>query len=92
MTVRPEAERDITDAADWYETRKTGLGADFLRAVIGVLDSIERQPRSHPFVRGRVRRALLPRFPYGVFYCEQDDDVIVLACLHARRNPRRWPR
>jgi plasmid stabilization system protein ParE len=91
VVIRPEAERDINLAADWYEERKPGLGGEFIGAVVVVLDNIEQHPRSHPIVRGRVRRALLLRFPYGVFYAEENGVVVVLACLHARRSPRRWP-
>ena len=38
-----------------------------------------------------VRRTLLPRFPYGVFYTVKNDLVHVLAVIHNARNPRRWP-
>ena len=91
VVIRPDAEQEINHAADWYEERKPGLGGEFIGAVIAVLDNIERHPRSQPIVRGRVRRALLPRFPYGVFYAEENSVIVILACLHARRSPRRWP-
>jgi len=38
-----------------------------------------------------VRRTLLPRFPYGVFYTVKNDLVYVLAVIHHARQPRRWP-
>jgi toxin ParE1/3/4 len=46
----------------------------------------------HPEVRPGVRRALLRRFPYGVFFAAGDVAITVLAVLHHRRSPRRWPR
>jgi len=47
-------------------------------------------PERYPLVRGTVRRALLRRFPYAVFFVATADFVSVLACMHARRDPRRW--
>jgi len=37
-----------------------------------------------------VRRKLLRRFPYGVFFVLQDDEVIVIAIMHTRRQPNEW--
>jgi toxin ParE1/3/4 len=43
-------------------------------------------------VRPRIRRALLKRFPYGVFYTEFPDRIQVIAIIHSRKHPARWPR
>jgi plasmid stabilization system protein ParE len=45
-----------------------------------------------PQVYGETRRALLERFPYGIYFISAilNDEVIVLAVLHGRRHPRRW--
>lgn len=88
--VRPDAEVDITDAALWYETQSQGLGSDFLRSVDACLADVARAPRRFPVIRRNMRRALLRRFPYGVFFIESDDAVEVVACLHVRRDPQHW--
>ena len=49
-------------------------------------------PESLPVVRPRIRRVLLRRFPYGIFYVVQPSVVLVLAVIHARRAPETWPR
>lgn len=51
---------------------------------------IARAPRRFPVIRRNMRRALLRRFPYGVFFVEAVDAVQVVACLHARRDPHEW--
>jgi plasmid stabilization system protein ParE len=90
LVVRDAAEADITEAARWYEQRSPGLGTEFLRAVDVTLTEIVRMPKRYPVVRGEARRALLRRFPYAVFFVASPDLVSVLACMHARRDPRRW--
>ena len=90
LVVREAAEADITEAARWYEQRSPGLGSEFLRAIDVALAEIARMPERYPVVHGRARRALLRRFPYAVFFVPRPDLVSVIACLHARRDPRHW--
>jgi len=90
LVVRPAAEADIVAAALWYESRATGLGADFLRAVDVALAEIQRMPERFPVVQVQCRRALLRRFPYGIYFVASAELISVVACMHARRDPRRW--
>lgn len=90
LLVRAAAEADILEAARWYEQRSPGLGGEFLRAVDVALAEIARGPERYPLVHGEARRALLRHFPYGVFFVATPEFVSVVACVHARRDPRRW--
>lgn len=90
LVIRAAAEADVLDAALWYEQRSPGLGAEFLRALDATLSDIATMPERYPLVRGKARRALLRRFPYGVYFVVTPDLVGVIACMHARRDPRRW--
>jgi toxin ParE1/3/4 len=90
LEIRKPAQTDIADAARWYEQRDKGLGTEFLRALDACFSSIQRSPQSHALVHPRVRRALLRRFPYGVFYVVEEQRVSVIACLHVRRRPGEW--
>ena|SRR5438128_191142 len=88
VSISPEAEYDISEGYHWYEERSRGLGTDFLRAVDACLASIQRNPFAHPVVFKEVHRALLRRFPFGIFYAIARDTVTVLACFHAKRDPQ----
>lgn len=90
VTIRPEAEADLADAFGWYEGCREGLGSEFLLSVEAALDSIQRFPQSYPVVHKQIRRALLRRFPYGVFYLAEDQAIVVLAAFHASHDPVRW--
>lgn len=90
LIVRPEAESDLSEAYAWYEDRLTGLGSDFLLCVDAVMHSILRNPEMYALVYKDVRRALVRRFPYGVFYVVGESQLTVLAVFHAKRNPKSW--
>ena len=90
LVVRPAAEADIAAAALWYEARASGLGAEFLRLVDVALAEVQRMPERFPVVHAQCRRALLRRFPYGIYFVPTAELISVVACMHARRDPRRW--
>jgi plasmid stabilization system protein ParE len=90
LILRPEAEAELAEAVDWYETRGKGLGADFMRAVDATMATIHRSPDQYQIIRGQVRRAVLRRFPYSLIYVASEHEVIVPACFHGRRDPQRW--
>lgn len=90
VLLRPEAEADIGEAYQWYEEQTEGLGEEFLRAVDACLVAVQRIPTAYSPIHKHVRRALVRKFPYGVFYFIEVDRIIVLACFHVRRNPKQW--
>lgn len=74
----------------WYDERGAGLGKEFLREVDASLLSIQRNPELYPLIHNQIRRAMLRRFPYGIFYYLRDERIVVLACFHGRRDPKSW--
>jgi plasmid stabilization system protein ParE len=90
--VRPAAEADIEEAALWYELRAFGLGADFLRAVDVCFEQIRRSPAGFQQVYKSVRRARIRRFPYVAYFVSTATGIQVVACMHAKRDPRVWQR
>src|ERR671938_1467293 len=92
VIVRPAAEREIQEAFDWYEEKSEGLGLEFLRAADACLAGIKRNPIASPAMYQDIRRALLRKFPYALFYMVKEERIIVLACFHAKRDPIDWMR
>ncbi len=68
LIVAEAAAADVAEAAAWYDERQPGFGEVFLAAVDVLLDQIVEHPLRHRVAHASLRRALLPRFPYGVFY------------------------
>ena len=91
LIIRHEADADIVEAAAWYEAQSYGLGAEFFQAVDVCIANAVRAPQRYARVQGigegDLRRALVSRFPYAVYFYFDDEDVMVIACLHLRRDP-----
>ena len=92
VRFRPEAVSELGEAVDWYEARSPGLGGEFLRSLDAALASVERDPFSHAIVHATARRVLLRRFPYSLIYEISHDEILIVACIHGRRDPQRWQR
>jgi len=90
ILLRPEAEQDLSDAAVWYEEQRQGLGREFIDAVLAVFSTLAKTPRLYPVVHRRTRRAIMRRFPFGIFYREEKTMLVVIAVMHGSRNPRQW--
>ena len=94
LVVRPSAELDIRDAADWYEDEEVGLGGQFLDELRHILRRISELPSQFPDVGRGARRALLKRFPYAIYFLlrgEGDERaVVILAVLSTSSRTSRW--
>ncbi len=90
VIIRPEAESDIKDAYQWYEAQRKGLGESFLLCIEEALSRASRNPDIYSIVHKNVRRVLIHRFPFGLFFIESEKSISILAVLHARRNPKMW--
>ncbi len=90
--ITPEAELDLEEAYNWYESQNIGLGSEFIRVIDASLSNIQRNPLSYPTIYQKIRRKLIRKFPYGLFYLVENEMIIILACFHIKRNPKQWKR
>ena len=92
LVSRPDADADVEAAFDWYEGELSGLGQQFLDELLLTYERIAAGPLRYQLVAGEVRRSLLRRFPYAVYFIVEAEAVVVLAVLHASRDPAEWQR
>lgn len=89
VVYRLVAGRDIAEARRWYDAKRVGLGREFRQAVRVVESLIKSHPDAFPKVHGEIRRVLVTRFPYAVYYQRLESDTVeIIACLHTRRGPK----
>jgi plasmid stabilization system protein ParE len=84
------ARAELTGAQDWYEGEVPGLGRRFRGAIDSLVARMCANPRQFPVIFKNVRRALLRRFPYSLLFVVEGEELTVIACFHASRDPARW--
>jgi plasmid stabilization system protein ParE len=90
LELRLEARAEFLDAVRYYESQRAGLGARFKAEVDRTLTRIATAPQQFAQVEPGYRRAVVHNFPYGVFFMGMEEEIVILAILHSRRNPEVW--
>lgn len=70
---KPAAEVEVAAVFRDYEGERDGLGVDFLDELLRIEGHLSLDPALYQKVGGDVRRAVLRRFPYGLFYAKSLD-------------------
>ena len=87
LEIIPLAQSDIAAAAKYYGQQLQGLGDEFLAEVDATMARITRDPLQFEQVRPGIRRCLLERFPYSIYY--RLPDALTLRIIIVRHHNRR---
>ena len=90
LVVEPEVEADIAAAQAWYRERSLVASERFLEDAKESLLRIAQNPLQYQIVYSRYRKAMMRRFPYAFIDTTTDTEIIVAACTHGSRHPKRW--
>jgi len=86
----PDAEVELNEAIEWYETRELGLGLDFATQIHAAVQRALAFPFAWQEMGSDIRRALVHRFPYGVLYVAEPEHLLSIAVMHLHRQPDYW--
>lgn len=86
----PEAEQEMFEAAAYYQAQTSGLGFDYLSEVEQAVQAIAESPITWPIIEGELRRRLVKRFPFGILYRIEPEEIVIVAVAHLRRRPDYW--
>jgi plasmid stabilization system protein ParE len=84
------ADADIEAAFNWYQAEQSGLGVEFLEEVRSAYNRIISSPLKYQELRFGIRRALIRRFPYAIYFVVAQKTVLIVAVLHTARDPAEW--
>jgi len=84
------AEKELNEAADYYELQVKGLGVAFLAEVERSTKLIQQNPESFSPILKVIRRKMLRRFPYSIMYSFVDSSIRILAIANHKRRPYYW--
>lgn len=85
-----EAEAELIEAIEYYESCEIGLGIQFASEIHSVIQLILSYPHGWPKVESDIRRCQTKRFPYGVLYSIENDGIFILAVMNLHRDPVYW--
>lgn len=94
FTLQNRARIEILEAINWYESRKTGLGKEFLTEVEAEIRRITEGPLLFPKFNGMnttFRRSVLKKFPFVIIFSLYKDQVIIHSVFHTHQNPDKKP-
>ena len=90
MSLRVEflsgADVELQEVFSQFEDYPDGFGVEFLTVVEAYLARIAVFPEIAPIYLENVRRQIMRRFPYGIFYEVQPARILVTAILDLRRD------
>jgi plasmid stabilization system protein ParE len=88
LEIIPKAQQDITHAAHHYSQISAALAAEFLAEIDRAVAQIAARPESFEQVRSGIRRYLVHRFPYGIYYRMPDGNCVrIILVRHHSRHP-----
>ena len=88
--LSPFAELDLDSIYEWYMLHDEIIFMKFDNSFEDGLKLIVSNPYQYPVVHKNIRRAVLKKFPYGIYYSITEDKVIVLSVIHHKRSPGVW--
>jgi toxin ParE1/3/4 len=91
VVIHSKARKELDHSIFYYEGQKAGLGLDFLSEIEQVIGKIRQNPNlGTAYKTAGLRRYVVQRFPFIVFYAELDKFIWVVAITHGKRRPNYW--
>jgi plasmid stabilization system protein ParE len=87
ITFHNAASTEFLEASGWYESKRSGLAAEFTAEIDRCVCLTSEKPLQFIVVHKDIRRVIANRFPYGVYYRVEERRIVVLAVFHSSRNP-----
>ena len=89
-SFHPEALEEYLGAVSYYADVSPRLAESFINAFESGIEEILTYPGAWQIVGQDVRRYLIKRFPFGIYYCIEGDRVMIYAVMHMSRDPQYW--
>ncbi len=91
LIILEDADRELRQAAVWYEERSSGLGLRFVDVIGQKLEIIRHYPERNPKRKDKFREAVVKIFPYIIIYSfyKKESVITVSSIFHMSRNPKR---
>lgn len=92
VRIRARARAEIAEAFEWYHDKSEVAAADFLAELDVAMNQVSEAREQFPIIQGLLRRVLMRRFPYAVYYKCYPNGVSVVGVIHGHCHPATWLR
>ena len=89
-SFHPLASKELNEAIDYYNGCQDNLGIEFASEVYTAIQLILQFPKAWSQLSKNTRRCLTNRFPYGIIYQEEKDEIIIIAIMQLNKEPKYW--
>jgi plasmid stabilization system protein ParE len=90
ITFHRAASTEFIEASAWYESKRFGLALEFMAEIDRCVQLASEHPLQFAVVREGIRRVVVHRFPYSVYFRAEEHRIVILAVFHGSRNPAIW--
>lgn len=90
LSFHPDAASELEDAIFYYEDCQKGLGKQLNQEIKSAVKLITMHPQAWATIENNIRRMLVRRFPYGLLYTVNNDEIVILSVMHLNREPNYW--
>ena len=88
VEYHPVVQDELLEIRNYYNGESPGLGADFVDEFEHQIAMVAAMPTRWMVVRNDIRRALLKRFPYVIYFrILSDGGIRVIVVKYSRRHP-----
>lgn len=86
IRFRPEIEVDLRNGSEWYDSKREGLGDEFVADYWDAIDTIGDRPLSFAIAANGLRPCRLSRFSYIVHFRVVERDILIVAVMSGARD------
>ena len=90
VEILSAAKSDLFQAKNWYNLQRDNPGNEFLFEIDKLQAQIKINPEQFPKNRNEIRKAVVKRFPFCLYFVLKSDTIKVIAVFHNSRNPIIW--
>jgi len=90
VIYQPDAEAELLEAIPYYGSREGSEEDPSLAAINRHVLEIASSPHRYPKVGRDIRRCVVRKFPFIIFFKDHPDRIRILTIAHTSRHPEYW--
>lgn len=88
LIIKPIVFVDVEEAIGFYNKKSNELATRFYQSFLNSLEEIRINPHYYFFISKPVRRHVIKKFPYKIFYVVEENKIVIIGISHAKRSNR----